>query len=466
MTTRCTSRVGVGVTVFATLYVLVCVVFMSKQNCCQTTERESVRLERDALPWKVVTVAQEQRDENVAVLDACEGSIDFVVSWANGSDPARLATIQQYWREMHEGEEVPLNRWREYGSLYFSLLSIHKFAAPWAGTIHVFTSDNQVPSFMASGQRPVFYNKVVLVNDDVVWANSSLLPSFNSHAFELNLHRIPNLRECFIYLCDDFFLGRHARPTDFFRFRDGLVRPIARLDQGGISYSAYKRSLDQPQEIQRDDVNNEVLPGRLAVLRRMRKARQFLKVTDSPGWVKSFGRSWMLLEAKGELAPSPRFDPTGFPRSILSHTGRPMLKSQARRVVEMFPEAVHGTLSARFRSDLDVSMFGLYYWWRDSRAEFLHYGQHHRATLFMMMGFGKQTVDKFDEDMGKTFLSQDYLWICINDDLPNNDASLPLFVDHFKAGMSLLFCHNITEFSNSLHPSTSMLFAKHSTRCF
>jgi hypothetical protein len=44
----------------------------------------------------------------------------------------------------------------------------------------------------------------------------SALPTFNSHAIEACLHKIPGLSENFIYSNDDFFLTRPATAADFF----------------------------------------------------------------------------------------------------------------------------------------------------------------------------------------------------------------------------------------------------------
>ena len=47
-----------------------------------------------------------------------------------------------------------------------------------------------------------------------------VLPTFSSHAIEMNLHRIPGLAEHFVYFNDDMFLIRSVPETAF--FRDGL----------------------------------------------------------------------------------------------------------------------------------------------------------------------------------------------------------------------------------------------------
>lgn len=43
------------------------------------------------------------------------------------------------------------------------------------------------------------------------------LPTFSSHAIELNLHRIKGLAEQFVYFNDDIFLTSYVRPEDFFK---------------------------------------------------------------------------------------------------------------------------------------------------------------------------------------------------------------------------------------------------------
>ena len=43
------------------------------------------------------------------------------------------------------------------------------------------------------------------------------LPTFNSHAIEWNMHRIPGLAENFVYFNDDMFLIKKVRPEQYFK---------------------------------------------------------------------------------------------------------------------------------------------------------------------------------------------------------------------------------------------------------
>ena len=54
-----------------------------------------------------------------------------------------------------------------------------------------------------------------MVTHEEVFKYKSHLPTLNSAAIETNLHRIPGLSEHFIYMNDDFFLGKPIFPEDF-----------------------------------------------------------------------------------------------------------------------------------------------------------------------------------------------------------------------------------------------------------
>jgi hypothetical protein len=46
--------------------------------------------------------------------------------------------------------------------------------------------------------------------------DKGFLPTFNSDAIHVNIHRIPGLGDHFINWCDDFFLGAPVQPSDWF----------------------------------------------------------------------------------------------------------------------------------------------------------------------------------------------------------------------------------------------------------
>ena len=140
----------------------------------------------------------------------CRFPVDVVYTWVDGADPA--------WREARDRrlgdaaeprtpEAAGDARFRARDELRYSMRSVHLFA-PWVRTIHLVT-DGQRPDWLADDPR-------VRVVDHREILPAGVLPTFNSHAIESGLHRVPGLAEHFVYLNDDILLGRPQPPTAFF----------------------------------------------------------------------------------------------------------------------------------------------------------------------------------------------------------------------------------------------------------
>ena len=72
---------------------------------------------------------------------------------------------------------------------------------------------------VTAGQVPEWLDRShpqVAVVDHSAILPADALPTFNSHAIESALHHLPDLAEHFVYLNDDFFLGRPLGPETFF----------------------------------------------------------------------------------------------------------------------------------------------------------------------------------------------------------------------------------------------------------
>lgn len=137
--------------------------------------------------------------------------IDFVILWVDGNDPAWQSEKSNY--QLHtENENNSVNRYRDWGLLPYWFRSVEKFA-PWVRKIH----------FVTWGHTPKFLNlnapKLNIVKHSE-FIPEEYLPTFSSHAIEMNIHRIPGLAEHFVYFNDDMFMLRNFQSEDF--FRDGL----------------------------------------------------------------------------------------------------------------------------------------------------------------------------------------------------------------------------------------------------
>lgn len=145
------------------------------------------------------------------------GDIDFVITWVDGADPAWKKQKDEYSRLETGSAEVtgePADfdgrdeRYRDYGLLAYWFRAVEKFA-PWVRKVH----------FVTWGHLPKWLNtdcsKLNIVkHEDFI--PREFLPTFNCNAIEMNLHRIKDLSEHFVYFNDDTFLTRPVKETDFF----------------------------------------------------------------------------------------------------------------------------------------------------------------------------------------------------------------------------------------------------------
>ena len=134
--------------------------------------------------------------------------IDFVIAWVDGDDPAWLAEKANY-SPTKMADSASSVRFRDWDNLQYWFRSVEQFA-PWVHRIY----------FLTWGHLPKWLNtdhpKLKIIRH-LDYIPQEYLPTFNSHTIELNMHRIPELSEQFVYFNDDMFLVAPAKPTDFFR---------------------------------------------------------------------------------------------------------------------------------------------------------------------------------------------------------------------------------------------------------
>jgi hypothetical protein len=185
------------------------------------------------------------------------GPIDAVYTWVDSSDLR--------WRQRHRrvsedlDEPVPNANIQELfvqrDELRYSLRSLHLYA-PWVRNIFVVT-DGQVPHWLNTD-----HPTITIVDHRDLFPDRAVLPTFNSHAIESCLHRIPGLSRRFLYFNDDFFLGRRVTPDDFFT-PDGRmrVRTSQRLaiDDSGAEVDPYMWANRNTLKLVRREFGHSVL---------------------------------------------------------------------------------------------------------------------------------------------------------------------------------------------------------------
>ena len=129
--------------------------------------------------------------------------IDYVVPMVFADDPEWQADLQR----VCPGEYAAGARFRSWGTEQLLIACVRKFM-PWVRDIIVLLArESQVQPWMKE-LRVVFHRDFI---------PAEFLPTFNSRAIEMFLHRIPGLSEHFLYGNDDMIPVSPLQKEDFFR---------------------------------------------------------------------------------------------------------------------------------------------------------------------------------------------------------------------------------------------------------
>ncbi|WP_159605364.1 stealth family protein [Agromyces humi] len=272
--------------------------------------------------------------------------IDMVFSWVDGSSDEfvreRAKRMQSY--VVGEGDDSEA-RYRQIDELKYALRSVYLFA-PWVRRIFIAT-DSPAPAWLAK------HPKVTLVRSEEMFADTSVLPTHNSHAVESQLHHIDGLAEHFLYSNDDMFFGRAVSPSLFF-------------SPGGIT-----KFVEASTRIGLGDTH----PGRSGFENAARVNRALLR------------------ERFGKVTTR-----------HLEHCAAPLRKSVMADLEAAFPEEFRRTAASRFRSATDISVTNsLYHYYAlltgravvqtDAKVKYVE------TTLRKALPAMKQLLKRRDHDM-------------------------------------------------------------------
>jgi hypothetical protein len=144
--------------------------------------------------------------------------VDIVYAWVDGADPIWQASKAAHAPDvaLHHATAIHHSRYVAREELRYSLRSVAMFGS-WVRRIHIVT-DGQVPPWLDAA-----HPKINVVDHREIFTDPSVLPVFNSHAIESQLHHIPGLADQYLYFNDDLFFGRPVEPELFFT-GNGLAR--------------------------------------------------------------------------------------------------------------------------------------------------------------------------------------------------------------------------------------------------
>lgn len=250
--------------------------------------------------------------------------MDFVLIWVDSNDPEWQKEYQRYAINA-KGDKREI-RFRDWDNLQYWFRGVEQFA-PWVDKIF----------FITCGHLPKWLNTNapklrVIKHSDYIPAE--YLPTFNSHTIELNLHRIKELSEEFVYFNDDMFLTNAVSPDNF--FHNGLPCDMAVLN--AVS----------------DDCIGHILLNNNSCINRNFQKRKVIK----ENWRKWYNPKYGLFLYR-TLALSAWRHFTGF---YDPHLPNAFLKSTFSEVWAKEYKLLDETCRSRFRDDTNVSQYLMRYW--------------------------------------------------------------------------------------------------------
>lgn len=253
--------------------------------------------------------------------------IDFVMPWVDGND-AKWQTLRNEYSD--SPARIDESRYRDWDVLKYWFRAVEKYA-PWVNRVH----------FVTCGQCPDWLNrehpKLKLV-DHKDFIPAQYLPTFNSMAIELNLHRIEGLSEHFVYFNDDVYLNAPVKPEDF--FRDGLP-----------CHTAVLTSLTPGTA---NDPHIHAICNVMAFINTHFKKKAVLK--------KNFRKWYSLKYGKGLVKTLLNTPGSRFSNFSNSHVANSMRKSTYEAVWALEPELLDTACKSKFRSLQGVNQYIMTYY--------------------------------------------------------------------------------------------------------
>lgn len=299
-----------------------------------------------------------------------ENKIDIVVPWVDGNDEEWLREKEKY--TVSEGEDDRVNRFRDWDNLQYLFRGIDKFL-PWIRMVH-FITWGHIPKWMDTNCDKL---NIVLHKD---YIPKEFLPVFSSHPIEMNIHRIKELSDQFIYMNDDMFFLKSMKETDF--FQDSLP---------------CDRALESIHQFKKDGIDH-IIANDLEILNANFDKKKCIRKNRNKFYTLKYGKG--LLK---NLYFSPFGNFTGFENP---HMPIPYLKEVLEEIWEKEPIVLERTSKNRFRSITDVNQWLIRYW-QFASGRFVPLS--HTNNQFFSIG-------KDDVLIEEAIKKQKYNMICLSDD--------------------------------------------------
>lgn len=299
--------------------------------------------------------------------------IDFVVLWVDGNDKEWQKEILKYKKT------IDFKRYRDWDILKYQFRGFENYT-PWVRKIH-FITFGHLPKWLDLNNP-----KINIVNHKDIIKNENL-PTFNSSAIEINIHKIQGLSEKFVLFNDDFFVVKKIKENYFFYNNlpreMGVMNIIASKEQG---------------------ITHEILNNIITINRNFNKKdvlkKFFLKFFNFKYGVNIF-RNIMLM-----LWPI-------FPGFLEHHMPTPFLKNTFYKIWEKETILLESTSSSKFRTKDNITQY-LFKNWQICEGNF--YPRHYIKTKYVSIDNIKEMKNEKEN-----ILKKKYEMICLNDNFDGNE---------------------------------------------
>lgn len=294
--------------------------------------------------------------------------IDFVLPWVDGNDVEWQKEKAKYSGTEFCDESV--SRYRDWDNLHYVFRGIEKFT-PWVNKVH-FITHGHLPKWLDTSNPKL---NIVKHSDFIP---KEYLPVFSCNPFEVNLHKIPNLSEHFVYLNDDIFFLKPLKEEYF--FKNGLPCDTAALSV-----------IETAEETINIPVWNSV-----SIVN---------KYFDKNKVIFGNFSKWFNLKYKEHLIRTLCLLPWGFmPGFYRAHGPASYVKKTWETLWEKEPGILTRTSSHRFRESTDVAQF-LFKMWQLCEGNF--YPRYDKCRSV--------NLELSTNEIQKLILSKKYPIICLND---------------------------------------------------
>ena len=298
--------------------------------------------------------------------------IDFVLLWVDCNDIEWQKKKNIYSTDKSMDDSAV--RYQSWDNLVYWFRSVERYA-PWVRKIH-FVTCGQIPPWL----DPT-HPKIHLVNHgDYMPADA--LPTFNSSAIEIGLHKINGLSNHFVYFNDDMFLTSPIQPEYY--YHQGIVR-----ETPGLTHPIV------PAE---GNIFSHLLYNNLEIINQHFDIKQVLK-KDWYNWLNP-------LLGKTALRTLLNIRKKEFPGFVMPHLSTPYVKDDFERVWNEEEKVLTQTQYHRFRSYKDVSHF-LFRDWRMCSGQF--YASPSKGKYFSVSSIAE------GQAVANAIIKRKYPEICINE---------------------------------------------------